>query len=106
MIQKIIKAIHHYYLISRCGLFDRDYYLETYPDVRNSEVDPLWHFIQSGWKEGKNPSPDFDTAYYLRENKDIRMGRINPLVHYIQFGKAEDRPPNRSLSKDPFTYYS
>lgn len=98
--------LKEYFLIKKSGLFDEGYYLNTYPEVKTHNLNPILHYVKKGWKEGKNPSPDFDTAYYLRENKDIRIGRINPLVHYIQFGMAEDRPPNRSLSKDPYTYYS
>jgi glycosyltransferase involved in cell wall biosynthesis len=100
---KKYKNLKEFILIRKSGLFDEDYYIQTYPEVKNQNLNPIMHYIQTGWKEGKNPSPDFDTAYYLRENKDIRMGRINPLVHFIQFGRAEDRPPNRSLSK---AYYS
>jgi len=98
-----IRALKDLILIRKSGLFDGDYYLQTYPEVKNQNISPIMHYIKTGWKEGKNPSRDFDTAFYLRENKDIRMGKINPLVHYIQFGKAEGRPPNRSLSK---AYYS
>ena len=95
-----------YFLIKRTSLFDVDYCLNQYPEVKDSHQKPIMHYIKTGWHEVKNPSPDFDTAYYLRENKDVRVARINPLVHYIQFGKAEGRPPNRSLSKDPYTYYA
>jgi len=93
-------------LIKRSSLFDVDYYREHYPELRDSHQNPIMHYIKTGWREGKNPSPDFDTAYYLRENKDVRVARVNPLVHYIQFGMAEGRHPNRSLSRDPFTYYA
>ena len=45
MITKILKAFYHYILISRSGLFDRLYYLETYPDLLKIDVDPLWHYF-------------------------------------------------------------
>ncbi|MDY6847107.1 MAG: glycosyltransferase, partial [Chloroflexota bacterium] len=99
-IYKKFKNLKEFLIIRKSGLFDEDYYLHAYPEVKHQNINPIMHYIKTGWHQGKNPSPDFDTAYYLRENKDIRMGRINPLVHYIQFGRAEDRPPNRS-----FTYY-
>ena len=72
--------------------FDRKYYLETYKDVKLSGVDPCAHFIKSGWKELRNPSPWFDTAEYLRHNPDVRTAGLNPFFHYLKFGRAENRP--------------
>jgi len=91
MIKKFLKPIYHYYLISKSGLFDRKYYLETYPDVRKADVDPLWHFIRLGWKEGRNPSRDFDISGYIKCNSDVRLLEVNPLIHYIKHGKNESR---------------
>ncbi|MHA1279822.1 MAG: glycosyltransferase family 2 protein, partial [Candidatus Helarchaeota archaeon] len=87
-------------------MFDESYYKQTYSEIQSVRINPIMHYIKTGWSEGKNPSPDFDTVYYLRENKDIRKAQINPLVHFIQYGQGEGRPPNRSLSKDPYTYYA
>ena len=106
IIQSLIKIWHQYFLIKRSGLFDTNYYVQNYPEIKEVGLSPTLHFIKFGWREGKNPSSLFNTAYYLRENKDVRKFGINPLVHYIQFGIAEERPPNSSLSTDPFTYSS
>ncbi len=84
-----------YLLIRFSGLFDADYYLQTYPGVK---ARPILHFITAGWNEGKNPSPHFDTQYYLTQNPDVRQSGQNPLVHYIRFGKPEGRLPKQ------FTY--
>ena len=72
-------------------MFDKEYYLENYTDFRNSGIDPITHYLKTGWHQGKNPSPDFITDFYLLRNPDVRESGINPLVHYIQFGKAEGR---------------
>jgi len=100
-----IRRLQEYLLIKKSGTFNISFYLQTYPEIEKLRINPIMHFIKSGWLEGKNPAPDFDTQYYLRENKDIRKARINPLVHFIRFGKAEGRIPNKSLSTDPYTYY-
>jgi glycosyltransferase involved in cell wall biosynthesis len=36
-------------------LFDKDYYLSSYPDIELAGVDPLQHFIDSGYYEGRMP---------------------------------------------------
>ena len=54
-------------LIEKSGLFDREYYLREYPEVAQSGLDPITHFLKIGAKEGKNPSPYFDTVYYAAQ---------------------------------------
>ncbi len=46
------------------GLFDADYYLRTNPDVRESRMDPLEHFVRSGEREGRRPNPVFWTSEF------------------------------------------
>jgi len=87
----MLKDLYHYFLIARSGYFDPKYYLITYPDIRRADLDPLWHFVRCGWKEGRNPSDSFDTNYYLISNHDVKNENINPLIHYIKFGKSENR---------------
>ncbi|MFC0386364.1 hypothetical protein ACFFIC_12530, partial [Roseomonas vinacea] len=45
--------------------FDAEFYLESYPDVREARIDPFTHFMETGWKEGRRPSREFDTEFYL-----------------------------------------
>jgi len=80
-----------YLVISYSGLFDVHYYLREYPDVRRADVNPLKHFLISGWKENRNPSQSFDIQRYLAANPDVRAANINPVIHYIRFGKKEHR---------------
>lgn len=89
----MIREIMDYIIIKRSGYFDPAYYLLRYPDCRLADVDPLWHFVRWGWKEGRNPSPEFDTTYYLQHNPDVKAAGVNPLVHYIRFGRREGRSP-------------
>ena len=80
-----------YRTIQKSGLFDPAYYLLNNRDVRQADLDPLSHFIQHGWKEGRNPSPSFDTRYYLEANPDVQRSGINPLLHYVRYGQKEGR---------------
>ena len=54
--------------IKKSGLFDEKYYLLHNPDVRVADTDPLRHYINFGWREGRNPSAQFDTKFYLKNN--------------------------------------
>jgi len=88
-------TFNDYQLIKNSGLFDPIYYLYNYPDVRIADIDPLRHFMKTGWKEGRNPSEAFDTQYYLSSNPDVRAMQIDPLVHYISYGRKEGRQIRR-----------
>lgn len=77
--------------IRESGLFDEEYYLNENPDVKESGADPIEHYCEFGWKEGRNPSPDFNTVFYFQEYEDVKEGGGNPLLHYIKFGRGEGR---------------
>src|SRR5579871_4730979 len=52
--------------------FDIEYYLTQLPELRNSTVDPIIHYLQKGWQELRDPSADFSTSYYLQAHPDVR----------------------------------
>jgi glycosyltransferase involved in cell wall biosynthesis len=87
---KLLNKIGDYFLVKKSGLFDEDYYCLQYPDVRRADLDPLWHFVISGWRENRNPNPNFNCGLYLSLNPDATTNRINPLIHFIKFGNKED----------------
>uniref|UniRef100_A0A9E8CKV0 Glycosyltransferase n=1 Tax=Bosea sp. NBC_00436 TaxID=2969620 RepID=A0A9E8CKV0_9HYPH len=74
-------------------LFDTNWYLEQYRDVRLSGWDPYAHYLRHGAAEGRDPSPLFDTDWYLQQNPDVRESGMNPLVHYSRYGEKEGRHP-------------
>jgi hypothetical protein len=78
------KASEIYRRIEKSELFDREYYLSTYPVVKETGLDPLQHYLNHGWKEGFNPSRNFNTAEYLLKYPDLASNDLNPLVHYLQ----------------------
>jgi GT2 family glycosyltransferase/glycosyltransferase involved in cell wall biosynthesis len=74
--------------------FDPAYYLNRYPDVQRSGMDPLAHFLLYGAREGRQPDTLFDVQYYLSNNPDIAAAGANPLVHFLRYGWQEGRRPN------------
>ena len=74
------------------GDFDRRWYSSRYPDVIG--IDPVEHYLQFGWKEGRFPNPIFDSMWYLHSNPDVAKSGVNPLAHYIRHGSREGRDPN------------
>lgn len=91
-----------YKIIKKSGLFDEKYYLETYTDVRISDIDPIEHYIKFGYKEGRNPSERFDTNFYLVNYPDVKDSGMNPFIHFIKFGRYEGRITHseKSLEKE------
>jgi hypothetical protein len=86
--------------IASSGLFDSDWYLATYPDVAAASVDPLVHFHDLGWREGRDPGPEFATSGYLKANPDVARSGLNPLLHYIEFGRSEGRETREHRAPD------
>jgi hypothetical protein len=78
-------------LLRGLSMFDADWYLMAYPDVAEAGSDPWLHFIDRGWREGRDPSPLFATSAYLRANADVARSGINPVLHFIEFGHFEGR---------------
>lgn len=87
MVKRHIKDIRDYFLIRNSGIFDPIFYLVNYDDVRIADIDPLWHYIRFGWKEGRNPSVAFDTQNYSLLEFGKRIAPVNPLVHFLHKDK-------------------
>lgn len=91
---QLAKRIQYYqwfYLIKWSQLFDTAYYLENNLDVKAAGVNPLFHYITDGAREGRNPSSFFDTKDYLKQNPHLIVQKINPLLHYIRFNSPEQK---------------
>lgn len=78
-------------LIRKSDLFDRDWYLSTYPEIARDKLDPYRHYLRSGWREGCDPGPKFSNEWYLSTYDDVRKPGLNPLVDYLLFGKRDGR---------------
>jgi hypothetical protein len=79
-------------LIGGSGLFDLSYYLIQQGDVHAAGVDPVQHFCDYGWREGRRPNACFDPVWY-RELYLARAPNVNPLAHYIRAGEAAGCQP-------------
>ena len=69
------------------------YYLANNPDVAAAGVNPLLHYDQNGWQEGRNPSALFSTTGYLSANPDVAAAHVDPLDHFLIYGLYEGRLP-------------
>jgi len=86
-----IRSKHLRRQLMQSGLFDASYYRQAYPDVVEAGMDPFDHFVEFGWKEGRNPAASFSVSGYLERYPDVRLLGINPLVHYLRHGYQEGR---------------
>lgn len=86
-------------LILKSGLFSPAYYLSTYADIRESNVDPLTHYCKSGWKEGRQPAADFNVGTYLEQYPDLINAGINPLLHFIKKGAENPTKQNKQADE-------
>jgi hypothetical protein len=77
--------------LERSGKFDIVWYLMAYPDVANSGMDPIEHFVRFGAYENRNPNEFFDVKFYVTRYKDVAKSSINPFIHYLKFGQDEGR---------------
>jgi glycosyltransferase involved in cell wall biosynthesis len=75
---------------------DQSWYLEVNPDLAAAGCDPTSHYLEFGWRQGRDPSPDFSTSYYLQANEDVARTQVNPLLHYLRHGRAEGRLPREA----------
>src|SRR5579859_6177663 len=70
------------------GGVDQAWYLAQYPDVAAAGMDPVVHYLEHGWREGRDPRPDFCTLAYLALNDGVARSGQNPLIHYLRTGGA------------------
>ncbi len=77
--------------------FDQGYYLATNPDVAAAGVDPISHFLRSGWKEGRDPTSDFSVRDYCELNPGVVEAGQNPYAHYLRSGRRQGRVAKQNL---------
>ncbi|MCB2425569.1 FkbM family methyltransferase [Methylophaga pinxianii] len=75
-------------------VFDSEYYLRHYPDVAESGVNPIEHYLRFGWKENRRPNPRFDSKHYFRTHPGVAEANICPLLHCAVYGQKEKRQKN------------
>jgi len=75
-------------LVQASKYFNANWYLETYPDVAQSGMEPATHYVKFGAVEGRDPGPSFSTKGYMQQHPDVVDQKMNPLIHYIKFEKV------------------
>jgi len=85
-------------------LFSIDYYLSQNPEVAEADVNPLRHFVTTGWRSGKDPHPLFHVDFYLSQAPELDALNLDPLTHYVTQGWRRGLRPNRCF--DPVWYMS
>lgn len=78
--------------IRRLGLFDFRWYLERYPDIKQTGMRPFKHFLMHGIFEGRDPSPRFNTRIYLGECLHMLDAGEPAIFHYLTWGRAAGIP--------------
>lgn len=97
LVKRTLKTLKSYLLhreyriIKSSGLFDARYYVLQNPDIDPFATDLLAHFVDSGWREGRDPNPLFDVRWYGKTYPESL--KSNPLVHYIDHGSAKGYRP-------------
>ena len=81
----------------KTGVFDPQWYLLRYPDVRKSGMNPFWHFVMYGVYEGMAPHGLFTEDNYKILNPDISGSGA---LHYIIHGWREGRNIQVLFDKD------
>lgn len=72
----------------KLGLFDSDFYLSQNPDVAAAGTDPLLHFLEYGWKEGRRPS-----AKVVQTEMDFLINMIGLINNPYRIFELNHNPP-------------
>ncbi len=86
-----------YFIIKDSEYFDVKWYKRSNPDVAAAGIDPVRHYLISGWKEGRNPSAQFNAAKYRAVYPDVERLDMNPLLHFETIGRGEHRDVEPTL---------
>lgn len=84
--------------------FDQDYYRAWYPDACHYPHGLARHYLDLGWREGRDPSGQFSTDGYLDANPDVRASGINPLIHFLEIGLTQGRTGWQKAHTDPTSH--
>ena len=85
-------------LLAASGQFDTQFYLDKYPDVVESGIDPILHYLLYGASEERDPSPSFSTRDYNTTHPEATARGGNPLLDAIKTGFFDNRRHGLSTS--------
>jgi hypothetical protein len=96
--------------------FSPEHYLGTNSDVRESGINPFYHYLKWGWAEGRSPSEatpegvvvydyqekiiaeNMDGEFYLDQVNPGRTKILDPVKHYCAFGWHQNFDPHPDFS--------
>lgn len=90
-LERRLSALRDMARLRRSGAFDDAWYAARYPDVAQSGLTPLAHYVRRGAWEGRRPRADFDPLHYLSIHEDVAASGVEPFTHYLLFGQSEGR---------------
>ena len=74
-------------------LFDEDFYISLYPEVKDCGLSPFNHYCKIGHKKGYKPNTLFDPEWYFN-TYSFRIKDPNPLFDFASDGWKNGRNPN------------
>ncbi|MBU8545897.1 MULTISPECIES: glycoside hydrolase family 99-like domain-containing protein [Roseomonadaceae] len=89
-------------VLASSGIVDAVWYVAQNADVAHGGQDPLSHFLETGWEQGRAPCFYLDPAWYLATHADVREAGADPVLHYVFHGDSEGRRPGPHF--DPAWY--
>ena len=63
--------------IRNSGMFDEQYYLHKYPDVKQAKSHPIHHYITHGWREIRQ-----HILITMRTCRTIQTSHLQTFVHW------------------------
>ena len=80
--------------------FDPVFYRTVYDDIARVGADPFLHYVETGWREGRDPAPWFSVSAYLERHPEADGG--DPFAHYLLRGWSEGCEPSPSRHRERF----
>ena len=71
--------------------FDAGFYRSKYTDVALAGIDPLKHYLDYGWREGRWPNAWFDPDAYWNKFPEIDSSSVNPYLHFLANREKSER---------------
>lgn len=77
-------------------IFDENFYLNEYPEVKNFSGKPIYHYYFFGIKEEKFPNEKeklkkIDEKFYEKEYPNYKKTKLSAIDHYKRYGKKEGK---------------
>ena len=77
-------------------IFDKEFYINEYPEVKEYQYPPIYHYYLIGIRQNKFPNENeklksFNPDFYSNEYPGFKKTKLTPNEHYIQYGKSEGK---------------